>query len=342
MAAALRRPAAWAARQSWCCCPAAPTAPTSPASSPARARSESAVAARGGRFPPQPTNPELPVVGEAIWVSGFSQLPVTFRIAVHAVRRVEGATVLDWSVTPIAARGSTSATTCPGPSSDSSRRPARAWPCRCSTRPPTWRTSRLRIAPASCSTTACACRCWLQPDLRIGETRLLQIAFPALPPSLAFVDVNISTVAPIRHVPVSPVGTAPVARQPTDLARPGDVVPPVGDQIDFRNPSKSDQRQRIQVTRVVVAPGRATLEWTLTSLDGQPEPGARLRGAGGQHAAGRGAGGELQSGQWAGPARGEDAPVRRSGRAPAGTTGPRTSASARRSASGRPGCVTRP
>ena len=58
----------------------------------------------GGRFLPKPTNPNLPVAGEAIWVSG-GRLPVTFRFAVHAVRRIEGATVLDWSVTPLRARG---------------------------------------------------------------------------------------------------------------------------------------------------------------------------------------------------------------------------------------------
>ena len=47
------------------------------------------------KFLPKPTNPRLPVLGEAIWVSG-GRLPVTFRFAVHAVRRFEGAAVLDW------------------------------------------------------------------------------------------------------------------------------------------------------------------------------------------------------------------------------------------------------
>ena len=85
-------------------------------------------------------------------------------------------------------------------------------------------------------------------QLRIGETRLLQVAFPALPPSLAFVDVNICTVTPIRHVPVSPVGTAPVARQPTDLARPAELVPAAGDADRVPQPEQVRQRQRIQVT----------------------------------------------------------------------------------------------
>ncbi len=236
-----------------------------------RARSESAVAPGGGRFKPQPTNPDLPVAGERIWVSGFSQLPITVRIAVHAVRRIDRATVLDWSLTPIAAPGFEFGDSLPGTELglEPATRPSLAMslldPAADLAYQPLAHRSRQQFNHCLCVPLL-----RLQPDLRIGETRLLQTAFPALPPSLAFVDVNIFTVAPIRHVPVSPVGTAPVARQPTDLARPGDVVPPVGDHLDFRNPSKSDQRQRIHVTRVLVAPGRTTLEWTLTSLDGQP------------------------------------------------------------------------
>ena len=44
------------------------------------------------------------MLGERIWVSGGEQA-VTTRIAVHAVRRIEGATVLDWSITPLQADG---------------------------------------------------------------------------------------------------------------------------------------------------------------------------------------------------------------------------------------------
>jgi len=109
----------------------------------------------------------------------------------------------------------------------------------------------------------------LQPALRVGETRLLQVAFPPLPESLTFVDVSLNTVTPFRHVPVSPVGTAPTARQPVDLARPGKVNPPGRQRLDFANPSETQQLQRIQVVQVLAAPGRATLEWTLTSLHDQ-------------------------------------------------------------------------
>ena len=109
----------------------------------------------------------------------------------------------------------------------------------------------------------------VQPALRVGETRLLQVAFPALPDSLDFVDVGWNTVAPFWHVPVSPLGTAPVAVRPTDLARPESVLSPDSAKLDFANPSGSEQIQRIEVTRVLAAPGRTTLEWRLTSMTPQ-------------------------------------------------------------------------
>src|SRR5512133_3253883 len=56
------------------------------------------------RLPSRKTNPALPVAGEAIWTTAEG-LRVTVRFAVHAIRRIEGATVLDWSVTPLRAPG---------------------------------------------------------------------------------------------------------------------------------------------------------------------------------------------------------------------------------------------
>ncbi|HKX15052.1 MAG TPA: hypothetical protein VJN19_07655, partial [Propionibacteriaceae bacterium] len=54
--------------------------------------------------PPVPTNPELPVAGEAEWTTAEG-LRVSTRFAIHAVRRIQGATVVDWSVTPLSAPG---------------------------------------------------------------------------------------------------------------------------------------------------------------------------------------------------------------------------------------------
>ena len=224
----------------------------------------------GNRFPPQPTNRELPVLGERLWASASSELSITIRIAVHAVRRIEGATVLDWSITPIAAAGHEFGDYLPR--TDLGLEPATRSSPALTLLDARDRKVYLPLVHSSREEfNHCLCTplLRLQPTLRLGETRLLQVAFPSLPESLDFVDVTLNTVTPFRHLPVSPVGTAPPARRPTDLARPGKVIPPGPQHLDFANPSGSDQRQRIQVTRVLAASGQATLEWTLTSLTDQ-------------------------------------------------------------------------
>ena len=223
------------------------------------------------RFPPQPTNPQLPVAGERIWVSGGG-LPVTMRLAVHAVRRVKGATVLDWSVTPISAEGFDFGEGLPGIELGLDR-PARGNhdPAVALLDARSTKVYRPLAHESRRLSNHCLCTpVWrLAQALRIGETRLLQVTFPSLPDATEFVDVSLATVPPFFHVPVSPIGTAPVARKPTDLARPGDVPRPLDQQIEFHNPIRSRQVQRIQVTRVWSAPGRATLEWTLSSVTDQ-------------------------------------------------------------------------
>ena len=223
------------------------------------------------RFPPQPTNPKLPVAGERIWVSG-GQIAVTMRIAVHAVRRVEGATVLDWSVTPLSAEGFEFGDGLPGIElgldrpSHSNQEPA------ISLLDGEGRQAYRALAHQSRRLfNHCLCTpVWVMAqDLRIGETWLQQVTFPPLPVATDFVDVNMATLTPFFHVPVTPVGTAPVASKPTDLAREAESPKTLTQQIEFRNPVRTQQLQRIQVNQVWAAPGRATLEWTLTSVTDQ-------------------------------------------------------------------------
>lgn len=221
-------------------------------------------------FRPKPTNPRLPVAGERVWVSG-SQPTVTLRIAVHAVRRIERATVLDWSVTPIAAPGLEFGDPLPGTELGLTRPIEQNQPSLLLVDPAAQR-AYYPLAHASREVYKhCLCTpLWvLAQSQRLGETRLLQIAYPELPASLAFVDITLGTVAPVRHVPVSPEGTVPTPVQATDLARAAPAVRPGGARLDFRNPSRSQQRQRIQVARVLAAPGGSALEWTLASLDDQ-------------------------------------------------------------------------
>ena len=224
------------------------------------------------RVTPQPTNPELPVAGERLWVSGVSEVPVRVRIAVHAVRRVEGATVLDWSVTPIASPGYGSGDLLPA--TDLGLEQATRTGPAVTLLDPGRRTAYPPLVRRSAAGPHCLCTPLgpMRRDLRVGETRLLQVAFPALPESLGHVDVGFLTVTPFRHVPVSPPGTVPVATGPTDLARPEEptTLPPT--RIDFANPPGSGQFQWVHVARVLAAPGRTTLEWTLTSVHDQQVP----------------------------------------------------------------------
>ena len=138
------------------------------------------------------------MAGEAVWISG-GRLPVTVRFAVHAVRRIEGATVLDWSVTPLRRRaasssGTSSARHRPGPVP---RRRAATSTSPCSTRltdqvyRPLSHASRRLFNHCLCTPL------WvIQQALRIGETRLLQIAYPELPATLAYVDVSLASWPP--------------------------------------------------------------------------------------------------------------------------------------------------
>ena len=184
-----------------------------------------------------------------------------------------GRTVLDWSVTPIAAPGFEFGDACRGLDLglEPATRPERR-PCRCSTLPPTWRTSRSATAPAR-SFNHCLCSPLLGCPATCGSGRpgCCRPPIPPLPPSLAFVDVILANVTPFVHVPVTPVGTAPVARRPTDLARPpASWSRRSATTSTSPTPSSPISGSGSRSTRVLAAPGRATLEWTLTSLDGQP------------------------------------------------------------------------
>ena len=82
-----------------------------------------------------------------------------------------------------------------------------------------------RVTESRAEFNHCLCSpIWRQPArLRIGETRLLQVAFPELPPALQFVDVIMANVHAVLPRPGEP-GRAwhRRATAPTDLARPAE------------------------------------------------------------------------------------------------------------------------
>jgi hypothetical protein len=218
-----------------------------------------------------PTNPALPVAGEAVWTTAEG-LDVQVRLAVHAVRRLKNATVLDWSVTPLRAPELTVGDSVPafvdlGLSRSSANVNIFLLD------PEADKVYRPLSHDSSRELNRCLCSpLWVaQLGLRIGETQVLQVAYPELPAAVRFVDVDLATVAPFTHVPVTPAGQVPTARQPTDLRRPADPEWVLMRPLEFRNPEdEDDRRQSVAVTRVVAGPTRTSVEWTLRSVTEQP------------------------------------------------------------------------
>lgn len=219
--------------------------------------------------PPVPTNPELPVAGEAEWTTAEG-LRVSTRFAIHAVRRIQGATVVDWSVTPLSAPGYGIGARLP------------SWVDLGLSRSSEGDINMFLLDPAGGKVyrtlshesrrlfRRCLCTpLWLaQQGLRVGETRLLQATFPPLPEAVAFIDVALINLAPFVHMPVTPIGQVPTAPHPTDLARPPAELHALAQRV-FRYRQQPWRLQSIEINRVVAAPGRTTLEWTIKSVTDQ-------------------------------------------------------------------------
>lgn len=221
--------------------------------------------------PPEATNPELPVAGEAVWTTADG-LGVIVRFAVHAVRRIPGATVLDWSVTPLGAPHlefgdpittpvDLGLTTSSGSDVDVTLFDA---------------TGQLGYAPLRHRSAQvfnhCLCTpLWVvQQQLRIGETRLLQIAYPELPTSTTHVDVALANFAPITHVPVTPIGMAPAPLAAVDLARTVTPSPPAAS-VTVAVDASDTRRAELRINRIVATEGSSSMEWSITSLTDQSQ-----------------------------------------------------------------------
>jgi hypothetical protein len=217
--------------------------------------------------PPAPTNPQLPVAAEAEWITAEG-LQINIRFAIHAVRRLPAATVLDWSVTPLGAPTYAHGDRLP------------SWVDLGLSRTSEGDANMFLLDPASGKVyrtlshqsrrlfNRCLCTpLWLaQQGLRIGETRMLQATFPPLPDALTFIDVDLINLTPFVHVPVTPVGQVPTAPRATDLARPPEAVGSTLAEQAFRYRQEPRRAQIIAINRVVAAPGRTTMELTIKSV----------------------------------------------------------------------------
>ncbi len=219
---------------------------------------------------PAPTNPKLPVAAEAEWTTAEG-LNISTRFAIHAVRRVQDATVVDWSVTPLSAPGYGLGERLPSWVDLGLSRSSEGDINMFLLDPAAGKIYRTLSHQSRRLFNRCLCTpLWLaQQGLRIGETRLLQATFPPLPDALGFVDVDLINLAPFAHIPVTPVGEVPTATHPTDLARPPAALRTTLAQHVFRYRDEPRRVQRISIDRVVASPGRTSLEWTITSVTDQ-------------------------------------------------------------------------
>ena len=219
--------------------------------------------------PPPPGNPDLPVVGEAIWTSGEG-LDITIRLAVHAVRRIEGGTVLDWSVTPLSGPGLRTGDPIPASFNLAVSRFAEQNVNIFLIEPRAQQVYRplTRDAPGVpeclCTTTSL-----VQLGLRLHQTIVLQVAYPRLPDVVRTVDVDIATVPIFSAVPVTPEGRVPLANAPTELTRPGDRPVPAAASEVFRH-GRSGQRFKIVIDSVHAGRTFTSISWTIAALDRGP------------------------------------------------------------------------
>ena len=223
-----------------------------------------------GSVPPAPTNPELPVAAEAEWMTAEG-LQISIRFALHAVRRLADATVVDWSVTPLSAPDYQPGDRLPSWVDLGLSRTSEGDLNMFLLDPNGGKVYRTLSHQSRRLFNRCLCTpLWLvQQGLRIGETRILQATFPPLPAELDFIDVGLINLTPFVHVPVTPIGQVPTAPQPTDLTRPARPVQPGLAQQVFPYRQQPRRVQSIAIDRVVLAPGRTSLELTIKSMTDQ-------------------------------------------------------------------------
>jgi len=206
----------------------------------------------------------IPVLGEATYrsVGRFdSSLRVSVRIAVHAVRRVLGGTVLDWSVTALVG---------PGAAPDEALFLELGLIEEFDVSlidPPSGKVYRPLIGRRS---GMCLCT----PVLLAGQTivvnspRLLQVAYPELPPSVRLVEVNIATVPIFHRVPVTPAGQVPGATSEIDLARPAEERPPLASTVELIRPS--GQSFVFEIDSILASGSFTSVVWTVRARSSGP------------------------------------------------------------------------
>ena len=188
------------------------------------------------------------------------------RLAVHAVRRVESGTVLDWSVTPLHGAGLEPKDPLPSTVDLGLSRPGEGYPDILLVDAAGARVYRPLTRKGWGSPCLCTPVRLAQRSLRIGYTTLLQVAFPALPDELETVDVQLATAPPFWRVPVTPPGMLPLASYPTDLARSADPTPVIASTKPFTY-RPAGQRYLVMVNAVYGSSSFTSIAWTILSIE---------------------------------------------------------------------------
>lgn len=215
-----------------------------------------------------PADPGLPVVGDAVWTAA-DETQLSVRIAVHAVRRIPGATVLDYSLTPLADRshrpGAALASTV-----DLGLLSSQAGDPQIFLLAPQTRRLYRPLTRGIWHAAECLCTpiALIQQNLRVARTTLLEAVFPELPEDATTIDVDVASVPPFWNVPVTPAGMVPLVSGPDNLTRPVEVTGPAILTPSFR--SNAGQEFVIGVDAVYAAATFTALAWTLRSVSAGP------------------------------------------------------------------------
>ncbi len=214
-----------------------------------------------------------PVLSSFVLDAG-TKTPQDVRVAVHGVRRIDGATVLDWSVTPLASDAAKSGDKV-GQALDINIDPGFE------------NSNALQLVDTTAKkvyrpldnddkVTGCLCVPWftVKSDLTVGSTRLMQAAFPELPAGLDQIAVSIRNQPLVSDAPVTPEGEVPTGES-IDLTAAADDLPeaaagatftyPVGDQLQ-----KPAQAMTLTVNEVISGQSGTSLVYTVTANESGP------------------------------------------------------------------------
>ena len=228
----------------------------------------------GGKETGKNAEEKLPVVASYV-IDGGTDTAQDVRVAIHGVRRIKDATVLDWSVTPLAG-GSLKPSDPVGQKIDIDVEPGLD------------NSQAVNLIDASAHKVyrpldnedrknagiplaGCLCVPWfmVENDLTIGKTRLLQAAFPDLPPSLKSIAVSIRSQPLVTDVPIAAEGKVSTGDS-EDLAAPAKELPTASEPRSFSYPMADElddpaQKMTLVINEVLASREATSLVFTVNA-----------------------------------------------------------------------------